>query len=461
VVPLRRRGRRPSFVFPLLWIVYALLQFLALTGFPAYAMRAGIRSTPSPVDNAICQFLARQDCGVLPSVTLLALANIAGGLLLVQEVWRRYHTETSLQQLAAQSGDSQKLVHFGTWRWHAATDSFHLNSSSRHILSLNPERDVSLEAFAGTFLSEDGSSLANLIREAAKFSRGFSRECRVAKPGHVIEWAEITGHASGQDCAGYVIDITQRKQLESERNRIREQLSFYSQASSVLMHELKQPLAAILGNAEAARRMLKNDNVNAAELAAAIRDIIQEDNRASDVIKHMKSFFHHDDMTVALEGIIRESTKIMHVELVKRDIELQMNIHDKVPYVTGDPVQIQQVLLNLIGNAVDALEGKREGAKIIAIDLSFNSESNFVTIAISDTGTGIPENVRRRLFSPYFTTKGKGTGLGLYICRSVIAAHGGRISAMNNADGGATFYVQLPKGLSDAVWQKARTIQSS
>lgn len=460
-----RPRQRFSFATLPLWIAYGLLQFLALTVLPAYGMRAGNPSTLSPIDTAICHFLASHGCGVSPSVTLLALANVAGCLLLVQEVWRRRYTGTSLREIAARYGDSQKLVRLGTWTWHAATDSFHLNSSSRHILSLNPVADISLESFAGIFLSEDGSSLPNVIREAAEFGRGFSKECRVAKSGGVIEWVEITGHgAARRNCTGYVIDITQRKQLERERNKVSEQLSFYAQASSVLMHELKQPLAAILANAEAARRMLKNDDINAGELGEAVRDIIQEDNRAADVIKHMKSFFRHDEgfcTTVALESIIQESTKIMHVELVRRKIELKINFHDRVPYVTGDPVQIQQVLLNLIGNAVDALDGIGDGPKMICIDLSFNSASNFVTVAISDTGPGIPENVRRRLFSPYFTTKPKGTGLGLYICRSVIAAHGGRISAANNPDGGATFSIHLPKGLSDAVWQKARAIQSS
>jgi signal transduction histidine kinase len=146
---------------------------------------------------------------------------------------------------------------------------------------------------------------------------------------------------------------------------------------------------------------------------------------------------------------------------VKRKIESTINVHGKIPYAIGDPVQIQQVLLNLLANAVEALDSKCDGAKRICMDLSFNEATNFVTISVADTGPGIPEDVRRRLFSPYFTTKSKGTGLGLYICRSVVAAHGGRISAANNPEGGATLTVHLPKGLSDTVWQKARVIRSS
>ena len=463
VWPSGQPGPEPLQASHVLLVLYALLQLLALTALAAYAFEVPDRNTYSALDHAICGFPAQHACDVSPAIGLLALANIFCSLLLVLEFWRRQRIRASLREITAQYQDCQKLIRLGRWTWHPESDRFQLSSSSRHLQSLIPAAGISLAAFAGIFLSKGGSSVENVIREAAQFKRSFSKECRIANSNDTVEWVEITGHCTnGQDCSGYVIDITLRKQLARDRDKLREQESFYAQASSVLMHELKQPLAAILGNAEAVRLMLESDRLNLAEIGETINDIIQEDGRAKNVMTHMRLFFAHDGFssTIVLQSIIHDSTKIMHAEFAKRNIELIINSGSNIPYVTGDPVRIQQVLLNLISNAIDAMEGG-DGHKRLSIDLSFNNDSNFVTLSVSDTGTGISDAVRRHLFSAYFTSKSKGTGLGLYICRVIIAAHGGRISAENNPEGGATFHIHLPKGVSDILWHNPQATQSS
>ena len=255
----------------------------------------------------------------------------------------------------------------------------------------------------------------------------------------------------GDKILSIVRDITARKRAALELDAQRRQLAHLSRVanlvelSGTLAHELSQPLAAVLSNAQAARLMLEQTPLDLDNLRAALDDIIKSDKRAGAVIDRLRALLRKGDASlqpVEVGEIAREVIDLAYGELMSRRVTVQSSFSPSMPLVLGDRVQLQQVVLNLVLNACDAMNGIQPTQRQLTISTSANN--GVVELAVSDCGPGIPDGQLERVFEPFVTFREHGLGLGLAISRSIINAHSGSIRAENNADGGATFRCLLP-----------------
>lgn len=248
----------------------------------------------------------------------------------------------------------------------------------------------------------------------------------------------------------------QRAAMEAQAHR-RElahllRVSSLGELSSALAHELSQPLAAILSNAEVAEILLARNEIDSDQICHILHDIVADDKRAANVISRLRALLKRGEFhPVALEAndLIKDVLGLVQWELRARQVQAVTDFAAGLPAIRGDSVELQQVLINLILNAVDAMSQTAENARILTIR-SRQVAGNQVLISVADTGCGIPSGGEEKLFEPYHTTKSQGLGLGLSLSRSIVAAHGGRLWAENLAPHGATFQFTVPEWQSDS-----------
>jgi signal transduction histidine kinase len=225
---------------------------------------------------------------------------------------------------------------------------------------------------------------------------------------------------------------------------VRRMMSF-SELTASIAHEVNQPLTGIAINGEACLRFLNQDPPQLEELRAAIEDMISDSHRASEVIRRLRALSRETDPEhgpVDLNEVVRETLPLIRRELATHQISLKLDLAPVLPLVSGDKLQLQQVAINLITNAIQSMSQVTERARDLVVRTALDNGT--VLLAVSDSGTGIsPENMQK-LFTAFFTTKPTGMGMGLSICCSIIDAHRGRIQASNNAGRGATFECVLP-----------------
>ncbi len=278
------------------------------------------------------------------------------------------------------------------------------------------------------------------------------REASVGEPG----WYEVCFERLRRAEGGAVItrtEVTSRKRAEADARNQRQQLTHLSRAavlgqlSGAFAHELKQPLTSILGNAEAALSLLQKGTGSTEEIREILQDIVQDDERAAQVIQRLRALLGKGDplhAPVELNDVVRESVELAHSEFVTRNVVASMNLDPKVPTVLADRVQVQQVVLNLLMNACEAMVGTPLPRRQVVVTTSFLAASEAVEIHVQDNGSGIAPGDADRIFQPFVTTKAHGLGLGLAICRSVAEAHLGVLWAENAPDGGAIFHIKIP-----------------
>ncbi len=248
-----------------------------------------------------------------------------------------------------------------------------------------------------------------------------------------------------------IIDITARLRIEAETALQRNELAHLSRVamlgelSGSLAHELNQPLAAILSNAQAAQRILGRDTGNLDEILEILKDIVEDDRRAGEVIKRLRALFRKEESRyrpLEVNDVVLDVLKLLRSDLLNRDVAVRTELAAGLPQVDGDPVQLQQVLLNLIMNGCDAMDGA-PGERRLTLRTA-PSPRGEVEVSVADRGRGIPRADLQRIFDPFVSTKTEGMGLGLAVCRTIVTAHAGRLWAANNADRGASFYFILP-----------------
>lgn len=239
--------------------------------------------------------------------------------------------------------------------------------------------------------------------------------------------------------------------VEREAARLRDELAHVArvktvgQLSGALAHELKQPLTSILANAQTAQVLLKNGKLDLAELEAIVADICAADRQADAIIERARSFMKSSASELratALDGVVADVLALVQVDAVKLGVTLEHSLPPGMPQVRADRVQLSQVLLNLVRNAMDAVSAQRSSERRVRIEARL--EASQVEVAVIDSGTGIPEDLLPNLFDAFVTTKQAGLGIGLALSRSIVQAHGGHLRAQNNPGSGATFRFTLP-----------------
>ena len=234
--------------------------------------------------------------------------------------------------------------------------------------------------------------------------------------------------------------------------------------SGSLAHELAQPLTAILANAEAALQVALRDSGVPREIHAMLQDIIKDDARATAMIERLRSLLARHEVrreAVDLNHIVRDVLALMHSDLIARNVAVKLRLAPRPLQILADAVQMQQVLLNLVVNACEAMAGNPPDERRLTIATRADDTGRRIECSVTDRGHGIPEHLIDRLFQPFVTTKRNGLGLGLAICRSIMEAHGGSLTANNARDGGAVFRVTAnasssERGSNDKRARRAR-----
>jgi PAS domain S-box-containing protein len=301
--------------------------------------------------------------------------------------------------------------------------------------------------------SKDRVVGAELLEGVRKVLAGLTPRDRlefsVDSPDGLV-WFEISIEPLRRPEGGAVItrsEITERKRATAQANDQRQQLAHLSRAavlgelSGAFAHELSQPLTSILGNAEAVLQLLSRDTPNLQEIRDIMRDIIRDDVRAAEVIQRLRSMLSRGEVSrepVDLNQVVRDMVELARGDLMTRNVSVSTNL-DAGALVLGDRVQLQQVVLNLIVNACEAMSGISPDERELAISTRFDASRRAFECVVADRGCGIAPQDLERIFQPFVTTKQRGLGLGLAICRSIVEAHGGNLWAENGDSRGAVF----------------------
>jgi PAS domain S-box-containing protein len=249
-----------------------------------------------------------------------------------------------------------------------------------------------------------------------------------------------------------VRDIAGRKLIESEARKLREDLAHVTRVSTLgeltssLAHEINQPLAAILSNAQAAQRFLSQDQPDMKEVAEILGDIVRDDNRAAEVIRKIRSLLKKKEIQyelLSLNDVIDEILNVIRNDTALTAVSIEKEFDPSLPSVWGDRIQLQQVILNLVLNAAEAM--KDAGTDVCRLNVrTSKQDGRFAKVSIRDAGPGIEENSASSLFEPFYTTKAGGMGMGLAISKDIVKSHKGEIRVENNTDRGATFSFTVP-----------------
>ena len=351
-----------------------------------------------------------------------------------------------------------QAVNLGIWEWDLSKDEIWATNARRALLGLPASGKIALEDFVCRLHPDDRDRVRHTIDDAIHSGRDFDSEYRLILPDGIVRWMSMRGSVQFDDAGkptrllGISIDITERKQAELDAQRGRAELSHLSRValigemSASIAHELNQPLAGILSNAAAGQRFMDKGDVNLREIREMLGDIIADGRRASDVVRGIRGMVKKKQVerrSVDLNEVVMEALRMVSPDAVLRSCQLETSLEANLPVIEGDPVQLQQVLLNLVINAFDAMRDTAPSKRNVFIATQSNGDGT-VRASVRDHGVGIAEDMRDRLFDPFFSTKTEGLGMGLAIVRSIIEAHGGTITAENVDDCGARFEFALP-----------------
>jgi PAS domain S-box-containing protein len=309
---------------------------------------------------------------------------------------------------------------------------------------------------------EDREAAIAFCREHSACDTDFELEYRmVAADGRSVRLHDVVNVVAENGrptvIRGFLIDVTARRQAEDESRTLREQMarvgrvSMMGELAASIAHEVNQPLCAIVSNAQAAQRLLSGEGLDVDEARLALRDIIQDGQRASAVLARIRGFLQQAPPKhgpVDVNDLIREVLALVRSELARKGIALKLDLAPALPAVLGDRVQLQQVILNLLSNGADAHGDARGEPELIVRSIA--DTAGAVTVAVQDAGVGLDVKTLERIFDAFVTAKPGHLGMGLAISKSIVTAHGGRIEAQANAGRGMTFRFTLPAIPEDA-----------
>jgi two-component system, LuxR family, sensor kinase FixL len=346
----------------------------------------------------------------------------------------------------------------GMWSWDVVDGSIWATSRARALFGIGEGEPLSMDRFMLALHPDDRDARRRAIEGAFATGTDYEVEFRVPLADGTTRWISSRGRVErdvrGKPVIlrGAVQDISVRRAGENESRELRSQLahasrvSMMGQLASSLAHELSQPLGAILRNTEAAELFLQHESPDLDELRAILADIRQDDQRAGEVIERLRALLKRrvfEPRALQLNELLASVAALMRLDSASRHVPLEVDLPAASATVTGDPIQLQQVLLNLVLNAFDSVGEVAVERRKVSIHAMPNGKGE-IEVSVVDTGPGIAPDRLDRLFEPFFTTKAHGLGIGLSISRTIVEAHGGRLWAENNARAGAAFHFTLP-----------------
>ena len=371
----------------------------------------------------------------------------------------RKRAEEAQRRSEAYLSEAQRLSHTGSW---ASKPGGHLYWSEENfrIWGFDPQQGVpDVETVRQRIHPEDRDRAIDSAKSAIGAGRDFFDEFRIVLPDGTVRHIHSVGHlifsASGEvlEVVGTHVDVTEHKRAEEERERLRRldavlthmnRVTMLGELASSLAHELNQPIAAAITSAHASLRWLKRDPPDLERARAATIRMERDGTRAAEIIQRLRAFYKTgappERELVDINEVVRELLVLLRDEAARRSILLRTELAPRLPKITADRVQLQQVLMNLMLNGIEATN---DGGGELTIR-SQRTENGYLVISVSDTGVGLPAEKVDLIFNAFYTTKPQGTGMGLAISRSIIEAHGGRLWATANAERGATFHFTVP-----------------
>jgi PAS domain S-box-containing protein len=381
------------------------------------------------------------------------------------DVTERKRIEDSLRRSESHLAEAQTLTHTGSWAWCSKDrEVLHLSDEFYRIYGFDPaERAPTWEEYVKRLHPEDRLKWTDAVERAIVEKVDYDQEFRILLPNGKVKWIRTVGHPVLSDAreleqfVGSSTDITERKHAEQERERMRElesdlahtnRVSTLGEMAASLAHEIKQPIAAAITSANSCIEWLAHEPPNLERARSAVSKIDKYGNRAAEIIDRIRSFYKKSPPQrelVDVNGIIQEILTLLDGEATRSSVAVRTELAADLPEIMADRVQLQQVFMNLMLNAIEAMKDS-------AGELTVKSElqGGQLEFSVSDTGVGLPAEKIDQIFSAFFTTKPQGSGMGLAISRSIVESHAGRLWAIANDGRGATFHFTLPIQATEA-----------
>jgi PAS domain S-box-containing protein len=384
---------------------------------------------------------------LIAQVTHIASIAIEGAL-----------SEAALKRSEAFLAEAQHLARIGSFAWRVAKNEITWSDQLYRIFEFDPQETVTLELIGTRVHPEDLTLLRDMIERASSAASDFQYEHRVLMPDHSVKYLHMIAHGTRNEDGeleyiGAVQDVTNRRLSEEALGKARSEVAHVARVMSLgalaasIAHEVNQPLSGIITNASTCMRMLDANPPNVDGARETVRRTIRDGHRASDVITRLRALFSRKDLvkeSVDLNEVTREVIALALSELQHNSVIVKPELADELPSITGDRVQLQQVMLNLLRNASDAMSSISDRPRQLLIRTEQDAEG--VRLSVQDAGQGLEPESMNRLFEAFYTTKSNGMGMGLSVSRSIIENHHGRLWATPNDGPGATFSFSIPCG---------------
>ncbi|MDB4874324.1 MAG: multi-sensor signal transduction multi-kinase [Gemmatimonadetes bacterium] len=395
---------------------------------------------------------------LLASQAAISLENARLYADLLAENRDRKRAEDELRRSEASLTDAQQISHTGSWRWKVGTPEISWSAELRRMFSLAPAQPLpSVEAFVATVHADDRAAFQEALDRAVRERGQFEHEYRIVLPDgsikHLHSLGRVDAANSGElEYAGVIMDITERRRGEealreahAELTRVA-RLTTMGELAASIAHEINQPLAAIVSNGSAGLRWLNRPTPELDEAREALSRMVSDGKRAAEVIRGLRALAKQSEpqlTTLDMDDAIQEVLALIRGEAQRHGVVLRTDFAVGARPVMGDRVQLQQVLLNLIVNGIDAMRDVVDRPRELTLS-SVLTQPDLVLVLVEDTGMGLDPNIAKRIFDPFFTTKPDGLGMGLSICRSIVHAHGGHLSVTPRVPHGAVFSFTVP-----------------
>jgi PAS domain S-box-containing protein len=368
-------------------------------------------------------------------------------------------SEAALKRSEAFLAEAQHLSRIGSFAWRLAKNEITWSEQLYRIFEFDPQVRVTLELIGTRVHPEDLTLLQDMIERASSAAGDFQYEHRLLMPDHSVKYLHMIAHGTRNEDGeleyiGAVQDVTNRRLSEEALGKARSELAHVARVMSLgaltasIAHEVNQPLSGIITNASTCMRMLDANPPNVDGARETVRRTIRDGHRASDVITRLRALFSRKDIvteSVDLNEATREVIALALSELQCNSVIVKPELADELPSITGDRVQLQQVILNLLRNASDAMSSIYDRPRQLLIRTEPDAEGG-VRLSVQDAGRGLEPESMNRLFEAFYTTKSDGMGMGLSVSRSIIENHHGRLWATPNDGPGATFSFSIPCG---------------
>src|SRR5438046_4059037 len=349
-------------------------------------------------------------------------------------------------------------VNLGIWEWDLSKDEAWVTDTRRAFVGWPAYGKITLQHFISRVHPDDRNRIRQAIDDAIHKGKDYDSEYRMILSDGSVRWmstrasVRFDANAKPARLLGISIDITARKQAELEALQRRQEVGHLSRVAVMgematsIAHELNQPLSGIISNASAGQRFIDRGNVDLGELRDLLADIVADGRRAGDVIRGVRSMVKKGAparQRVNLNDLVLNVVRMVNPDATLHSCEIETLLEPNLPALEADPIQLQQVLINLVINAFDAMRNTPLSRRKIVIATERDGGGT-ICASVRDYGVGISEEARERLFEHFFTTKAEGLGMGLGIVRSIVESHAGTVAAENVADGGARFHFTLP-----------------